>query len=491
MSSPRHHILVNIGSVLVTRALSPIVRMGLLVVLSRVLGTQGLGEYQIILTYFAIFEAIPTLGLRRLVTRENAKDPAVAFAYLLHGGLLGLAVSVVLIGVMQTASAGYSEVVRQGMFLISFALFPAMLLVLCEALLVAFRRVTYIALAMLVENALLVLCGCWLLWHGFGLVAVVAAMLGLRVLTASVGIGLVWRLCPVIAWRLDRSFLCGLLKQAPVFFGTVLASNLFWRLDIIMLSRMRSPEEVGLYAAAMRIIVLCQEVPKSILLNLLPPLAALFPESMAAFRELIERTAKYLLIYAFPVALGALVLAPDIVEMIFGQAFESSTPILRVLAVSLLPFGLMKLFGNVLVAAHYQWVDFATIAVGVMLNLGLNAFFIPAYGAIGAAYTTLLTITAAVAMRGAFLWVRVSPLRLDRRLLSAVMATLGLWAVLVASRGYPTLMVIVVSIPIYLLLLVVTRTFSQDELTLLPGAGRWQRWRGLRLFFPKTTPPTV
>lgn len=484
-------MLVNIGSVFVTRALSPIIRMGLLVLLSRVLGTKGLGEYQIILTYFAIFEALPTLGLRRLVTRESARDPAVAFAYLLHGGLLGLAASVILLGVMNIVSAGYSDVVRQGMFLLSFALFPSMLLTFCEALLVAFRQVTYIALAMLAENALLVLCGSWLLWQGFGLVAVVAVILGLRVVTASVGIGLALRLCPVIEWRFDRSFLRRLLKQAPVFFGTVLASNLFWRLDIIMLSRLRSPEEVGLYAAALRIIVLCQEVPKSILLNLLPPLASLFPESMTAFRILIERTAKYLLIYAFPVALGALVLAPDIVVMIFGPAFLPSTSTLSILAVSLLPFGLMKLFGSILVATHYQWVDFATICLGVVLNLVLNAVFIPTYGAVGAAYTTLLTITAAVVMRGAFLWLRVSPLRLDRRLLSAVAATLGLWVMLAASRGYPTLMVILASIPVYLVLLVVTRTFSQDELSLIPGARHWLRWRGIRVFFPETAPPTA
>lgn len=443
-------MLVNIGAVFVTRALSPMIRMGLLILLSRMLGTKGLGEYQIILTYFAIFEAIPTLGLRRLVTRESAKDAAAALSYLLHGGLLGLVVSVGLIGVMRVASAGYSDVVRQGMLLLSFALFPSMLLVFCEALLVAFRRVTYMVLAMLVENALLVLGGCWLLWQGFGLVAVVAVMLGLRVLTAGVGLGLALPLCPVIKWRLDRLFLRRLLAQAPIFLGTVLASNLFWRLDVIMLSRLRTPEEVGLYAAALRITVLCQEVPKSILLNLLPPLASLYPESMVAFRVLIERTAKYLLIYVFPVALGALVLAPDIVAMIFGPAFSSSASVLSVLAVSLLPFGLMKLFGNVLVAAHYQWVDFATICVGVGLNFGLNTIFIPMYGVIGAAYTTLLTVTTAVVLRGAFLWMRVSPMRLDRRMLSAVVATLGLWAVLTVSRGYPTLVVILASIPIYL-----------------------------------------
>lgn len=258
-----------------------------------------------------------------------------------------------------------------------------------------------------------------------------------------------------------------------------------------MLSRLRTPEEVGLYAAALRMIVLCQEVPKSIQMNLLPPLASLYPESMAAFRLLIERTAKYLLIYAFPVALGILVLAPDIMVMVFGAPFLPAVPILRILAVSLLPFGLMKLFGNVLVATHYPWVDFATICMGVIVNLVLNVIFIPMYGAMGAAYTTLVTITVALLLRSAFLWLWVSPMRLDRRMLSVGVTTLGLWAGLTLSRGYPTLMVILASIPVYLLLLVVTRTFSQDELASLPGANGWLRWRGIRIFFPDTTHRTT
>lgn len=206
MNPPRHHILVNIGSVFVTRAVSPLIRVALLIMLSRMLGTKGLGEYQIILTYLAIFETIPTLGLRRLVTRESAKDPAVAFSYLLHGGLLGFAISLALIGVVNVASIGYSDVVRQGIFLMSFALFPSMLVLHCESILVAFHLVTYMAIALLAENVLVVLCGCLLLWHGFGLVPVVTAILILRVLTAGVGVTLALRLCPVIKWRFDWDF---------------------------------------------------------------------------------------------------------------------------------------------------------------------------------------------------------------------------------------------------------------------------------------------
>lgn len=365
-----------------------------------------------------------------------------------------------------------------------------MLVLHCESILVAFHLVTYMSAVLLVENVLVVLFGCLLLWQGFGLVPLVAAILILRLLTAGAGVILTLRFCPVIEWRLDWDFTRRLLKQSPAFFGTVLASNLFWRLDVLMLSLLRTPEEVGLYAAALRLIVLCQEAPKSIQMNLLPPLASLYPESMAAFRVLVERTAKYLLIYALPVVLGILVLAPDIMTM-YGAPFVAAAPILSVLAVSLLPFGLMKLFGNVLVATHYPWVDFATICAGVIVNVILNSLFIPLYGAIGAAYTTLITITVALILRGTFLWLWVSPMRLDRSMLSALVATFGLWAGLMLSRGYPTLMVILASIPVYLLLLVVTRTFSQEELVSLPGAHGWLRWRGIRVFFPDTTHRTT
>ncbi len=388
-----HSLFINIGSIFVARMLSPLIRMGLVLFLSRFLGAKGLGEYQVMMTYFALFEVLPTLGLRRFMTREIAKQPPLALQYIQHGCVLGLLVSIAALAIMNVASAGYSGTIRQGILLLSLALFPSTMLVFCEATFIAPQRAAYIAVLTLSENLLLMLLGCFFLWNGFGVISIVATIAILRLFTAGVGLTLVMRLCPRLPWQWDGAFRREMLRQAPVFLGTVLASNLFWRLDILMLSRLRSAEEIGLYAAALRLIILCQEIPKSVLINILPPLSARYPDAMRPFRTLVECTAKYLLIYAFPVTIGAIVLAPDIITMIFNAEFLAAALILSILVMSLVPFGMMNLLGNVLTATHHQKIDLATNGLGVLLNLGLNLVFIPRYGALGAAYTTLITVT--------------------------------------------------------------------------------------------------
>jgi len=127
----------------------------------------------------------------------------------------------------------------------------------------------------------------------------------------------------------------------------------------------------------------------------------------------------------------------------------------------------------------------ATISLALILNIILNLLFIPLFGAVGAAYTTVITLTICAISRAMFLWVRVTPLTLDIRVISAAIATLGLWAILEQVKGYSTLIVIIGSIPVYLFGLVVMRTFTRSEVTNLPFPRLWLNWVFLRRFFPE------
>src|SRR5262249_55003821 len=160
--------------------LAPLVRMGVVVLISRRLGAAALGSYQVMIATLAIFEMIPALGLWPLLVRNVARDPEAAHRYLVHACALSLLASALLIVPMYLSSAGYDTTMRSGILVLSITLGPSGLIVVSEAILIAMGRPQQVALVRVGENALLVAATAMLLAGGHGVVEVTVAILGCR-----------------------------------------------------------------------------------------------------------------------------------------------------------------------------------------------------------------------------------------------------------------------------------------------------------------------
>jgi O-antigen/teichoic acid export membrane protein len=91
-------------------------------------------------------------------------------------------------------------------------------------------------------------------------------------------------------------------------------------------------------------------------------------------------------------ALGALlgfVLAPEILSVVYGDAFVPAAPVLRILMANLLFAYAVEVFHTQLVAWRLQTQQMWMMIAGTILNIALNAVLIPRYGIDGAAVATL------------------------------------------------------------------------------------------------------
>jgi O-antigen/teichoic acid export membrane protein len=409
----------------------------------------------------------------------------MASKYLLHAGLLGLIVSIALFPVMNVSSLGQEETIQRGIFILSFALFPSTLVTLCENIFVALRQAKYVPILVLSESVILLMLVSLSIFLGFGVISITVIILMLRLGMAACSLFLLMRFCPPLNWRIDMQFCKDLLTQIPIFLGTVLADSLFWRVDVIILSYFRSTDEVGYYAAAMRLVAFLREVPKSVLLATLPPLSDRYARSELEFRLLFERTAKYLLLFSMPVTVGTIVLAPQIITIIFSDGFLPSATFLSTLILSFLPFVALKMVANALTVTDHQKANLQSFWIGVAMNVLLNIVFIPKYGAIAAAWTTVFTTLVIMTLRIVYLYAYVGAFSLDRRVYNGALATVILWIGLHQIKEYPVLITISLSIPAYLVILVLLRAFSRNELVLVPLVRHWLDRPIIRAFFPE------
>lgn len=137
------------------------------------------------------------------------------------------------------------------------------------------------------------------------------------------------------------------------------------------------------------------------------PVALLFVPSniiVFAFPYLVENNKNYvwlkknskkLLAGIFAVnlsiALGVIIFAPLIVNILWGERYLDVVPILRTLTINFLVTGSFNMvFGNIMVAIKKVNVNLIKTIVSSCLNIILNILMLKNFGSIGAAYATLI-----------------------------------------------------------------------------------------------------
>jgi O-antigen/teichoic acid export membrane protein len=167
-------------------------------------------------------------------------------------------------------------------------------------------------------------------------------------------------------------------------------SVLYFRLDIVMLQLMAGEKIVGFYSAAYRLFEVIVVLPHSFMLVLFPTLVEEYHSDQSQFKS---RFKKVLVLYSLIGGGIALVLwsfSHVVIRTIYGDEFLLSADILEVLSWAILLFFINFLLSNLLIASGREKINTWNLVGATVLNISLNLIWIPNYGAIGAAWATLL-----------------------------------------------------------------------------------------------------
>jgi O-antigen/teichoic acid export membrane protein len=184
------------------------------------------------------------------------------------------------------------------------------------------------------------------------------------------------------SWTEVRALTHSLLPFAAAF----IATTVYYRADILILSHMRVPAEVGLYGAASKVLDLTQALALACAGALLPRLAR-----MANTRRASGTVATLILSGTVPFATLLFILHGQFVRAVFGNAYVDAAPLLALLAPVIVPLTL-NMFALVFLAAHDGMRAAAlAFAAASALNICLNVLLVPAHGAAGAATAKLVS----------------------------------------------------------------------------------------------------
>lgn len=168
--------------------------------------------------------------------------------------------------------------------------------------------------------------------------------------------------------------------------------TLFSRLDIIMLTSLASPYAAGIYSAASRVAFIYPLIGGS-LGTILAPRYARF--SLAEALRYSQKV--FLLIFTLIISVLLLILlSPLVINLVYGQSYNDSAWVLKVLLLSTIPF-LMAIPTNNLLTYTIkkpQLLAFSSL-IQLILIFSLNLLLIPKVGSIGAAISVgIASLTA-------------------------------------------------------------------------------------------------
>ena len=192
--------------------------------------------------------------------------------------------------------------------------------------------------------------------------------------------------------RIDFSFFPKYKNQIIIFGLFWVFGNLFFQLDTILLTFWSNTENVGVYQAVFRLIMLPLVIPDIFVNSLMPTLSRLNSENRIKWEKLGNIFNKLLIIVAVPISISLFIFPEQVIHLVYGRKeYADAIPILKVFAVILFIRFFSETHGLMLTTSHRQNQRMKIVLAATILNFVINLFLIPRFGAFGASITSLIT----------------------------------------------------------------------------------------------------
>jgi polysaccharide transporter, PST family len=199
---------------------------------------------------------------------------------------------------------------------------------------------------------------------------------------------------PGLRWRASMGSAVKMVREGLPLALSAIAASINARTDQVMLGWLSDFQQVGVYAAATRFSELWWVIPV-IVVNAMAPSYIYADQPPERIRKNVAWIGAGLLCAAVAAAVLTSLLGPWVVTWLLGPSYQAAASILTIhvwLAVFLFVDAPLTQY---LLATNRQHFCTAKVVVMLLLNLALNAVFIPVWGAQGAALATLVAMAVA------------------------------------------------------------------------------------------------
>jgi O-antigen/teichoic acid export membrane protein len=380
-----------------------IIRIGLglfiTVWLARYLGPEQFGMLNYAISFVALFGILSSLGLSNLATREllnNPKDSQyiMGTSFVLHliGALVLIPLAVFSVSIVRPDS----EIIFIMALIISFTFFLKPFSVI-QYWFESHVQAKNTATVAVITGFISVLIKAILIWIEAPLIIFAWVVLVESILFAF---GLITMYLSksnkISTWKVSFEKAKYLLKEA---YPLILAGAVYvflTRIDQVMLGSMIGDNSVGIYAAAVKLSEGWIFIPGIIATSLFPAMLNARKKDYSLYLQRAQHLLNLMALLGVVVAIVTMFIASPFVNLIFGEYYEESSLVLVIHIWGMVFTAISIISFRYFLSEGLQIYSFYRAFAGLILNILLNYFLIPIYGAVGAAIATVISQMVAV-----------------------------------------------------------------------------------------------
>ncbi|MFA5829820.1 MAG: flippase [Candidatus Gracilibacteria bacterium] len=202
-----------------------------------------------------------------------------------------------------------------------------------------------------------------------------------------------------IRYRFDKEFFTDVIMKALPYGIALILNTIYFRIGSILLSLMKSTDDVSIYRVPMTMIETVGILPLYFMNSVLPFLTRSIARKDGKHGKMIQYCFDFLVMGSAPIVVGTVVLAYPLISLISSPEFLSNLPagfygsdiVLQILIFALAFSFINSLFGFILVADNRQVAILKRNLIGAIFTFILDFIFIPYFGVRAAAFSNVLT----------------------------------------------------------------------------------------------------
>ena len=379
------------------RALNMVVALFVGVYVARYLGPERFGLLSYAGSFVGLFTALATLGLDSILVRELVKTPehrdellGTAF-WLKAGGAI-----LMWIGIAAAIPFTHNDTQTNILIvIIAFAIiFQAFNVIdFNYQAEVKSKYVVYSQFVSLVISSITKLVFVWIaaphVWF--------ACVFLLDAVVRAVGLTAVYlqTTAKIWYWKWRWQTAKELLRYSWPLILSGMVISIYMKIDQVMIKEMLGAEQVGHYAAAVRLSEAWYFVPMAITSSVFPAIINAKKQSEELYYQRLQKLYDLMVWLAVAIALPTTFLAPWVIRVLYGKAFLPAAGVLSIHIWAGVFVFLGVASGKWFLCENMQKEAFYRTFLGVICNVVLNIIMIPKYGISGAALSTLISQSAA------------------------------------------------------------------------------------------------
>ncbi len=376
---------------IVSKIIATILGLVAVAIITRYLGIIGFGEYTTIITFLSVFGILADLGLT-LVTTAMISQPGADEGRILNNLFTLRLVSAVFFLALAPLTIiffPYGPEVKLGVAVAVFSFFFIALNQIFIGLFQKKLRMDKVSIAEIFGRLVLIIGVVLAVKLNLGLLGIIFA----TVFASAVNFLLLF----IFSWRFvrlkiqfDPLIWKEIIRKTWPLAITIAFNLIYLKADILILSLIKTPGEVGIYGAAYKVIDVLVTIPFMFAGIILPVLTINWAGgNRESFKRVLQKSFDFMMILAVPLVVGTQFLAKEVMVIVAGEEFAAAGSVLKILVLAAWAIFFGCIFSHAIIALDKQKKIIGAYFFTSITALAGYLFFIPRFSYLGAAWVTV------------------------------------------------------------------------------------------------------